>query len=410
MDSSKRSFLFLQGPQSRFFRKLGIKLVEQGHKVLKINFCGGDIFIWPRPNTAMFRKSMYEWPHWVKNIMEQENITDLVLFGDRRPMHHEAIHMARMMGINVFALEEGYLQPGFITVERDGVNGKSQLPCTAEAVQKLAKTLPEIENAPSLPSSMPIRVNFSYIHHIGNTLLFGLFPHYRTHRPYPILWEVQGIYPRNFMRKKRMAWSAKQQERALNSEQPFFLFPLQLDSDTQVRQYSDFTGIIDSIAHVMFSFARFAPEEALLVIKNHPVDNGLINYRRYIKNLALTLGIEERVIAMEEGNGQLLMEKSQGMVLINSTMGLEGLQMGKPVYCLGDAIYAFPGMAVTKVEKTLDVFWENPRPPAPELVSDFIKVLSHKVLVRGNYYTDEGIDSAINGTLEKFEISPQNKH
>ena len=43
---SGKSFLFLQGVASPFFDRLGKALIESGHDVYKINFCGGDHFYW----------------------------------------------------------------------------------------------------------------------------------------------------------------------------------------------------------------------------------------------------------------------------------------------------------------------------------------------------------------------------
>jgi len=399
-----RSFILLQGPQSRFFRTLGLRLLDLGHKVAKVNFCGGDLVHWPRPHAYMFRKSFHEWPGWFLELVRAREATDLLLFGDRRPMQHEAVRLARLHGLRVHVLEEGYLQPGFITVERDGANGRSRLPRTPEGVRELAAGLPELPPPPAIPSSRKIRARHSDLHHLGNTLFLGLFPHYRTHRPYPILWEVRGIYPRLLTRKRRMAWSQQQQQRLLEMERPFFLFPLQLDSDTQVRQYSTFTGIVDSIAEVMCSFAGFAPEESVLAVKNHPIDNGLINYRRYVENLAASLGIADRVVYMEEADGQLLMQRSQGLALINSSMGLEALQLGRPVYCMGQALYAMPGLAMTPEECSLQDFWQSQRPPDPDLLRDFVTMLRHFALVPGNYYTHEGIAAAVSGTLQRLGL------
>ncbi len=84
----------LQGPQSRFFRRLGQTLLDKGHEVVKVNFCGGDVFHWPSPNTRMFRKAGHEWPLWVSRLMDEVSATDLILFGDRRPLQREAVRIA----------------------------------------------------------------------------------------------------------------------------------------------------------------------------------------------------------------------------------------------------------------------------------------------------------------------------
>lgn len=400
---TQRSFIFLQGPQSRFFRTLGLALLQAGHRVHKVNFCGGDLVHWPSPHARNYRKSLHNWPEWFRDLVQEVHGSDLLLFGDRRPLQHEAIRLARLWGLNVFVLEEGYLQPGYITLERDGANGRSRLPRNAQAIRSMAESLAPLPDPEPIPSSMAIRTRHSYYHHLGNTAFLWLFPHYRTHRPYPIIRELCGIWPRGWQRKSRVAWSHGQQQRLLSTNKPFYLFPLQLDTDIQVRQYSTFTGIVDSIAKVLFSFAAAAPAHCLLAVKNHPIDNGLINYRRYVQNLAHTLGIQDRVVYLEESDGQLLMRRCEGMVLINSSMGLEGLRLGNPVYCMGQSLYGFPGLAMTGQECTLDQFWTSMREPDMTLLEAFITVLRYYALVPGNYYTPQGIASAVQGALERLQ-------
>lgn len=76
---------------------------------------------------------------------------------------------------------------------------------------------------------------------------------------------------------------------------PFFLFPLQLDADSQVRRYSPYSGMKEAIACVLTSFAQSAPADTHIIIRNHPLDNGLIDYAGFIASFAAACGISERV-------------------------------------------------------------------------------------------------------------------
>ena len=69
--------------------------------------------------------------------MDEEQVTDLHVFGDWRPLHREAVLLARVRGIRVWAYEEGYLRPDYITMEQGGVNGLSSLPNTREGMAEL---------------------------------------------------------------------------------------------------------------------------------------------------------------------------------------------------------------------------------------------------------------------------------
>lgn len=69
------------------------------------------------------------------------------------------------------------------------------------------------------------------------------------------------------------------------------------------------------------------------------------------------------------------MDRSEGMVVLNSTIGISGLQRGIPVYCVGTSIYAVRGLASSQEEQDLDDFWSNPQKPCPETLRHFEKVL-----------------------------------
>jgi capsular polysaccharide export protein len=405
--SGERSFLLLQGPQSRFFKRLGETLLAAGHRVVKVNFCGGDLLHWHGEHTRIYNGPMGRWPGRAARLMDELAVTDLLLFGDRRAIHEAAVAEARKRGVRVHVFEEGYLQPGFITCERDGVNALSPLPRHADEVRRIAASLPRAGDLPDIPNSLRTRVMDTVRHHVGNVLFWGLFPFYRTHRPYVIGRELVGWIPRYLTRRKRGERAAAAQQRILDDPRPYFLYPLQLNADFQMRLNSNFRDVPDAVGHVLASFAGSAPGDVRLVIKNHPLDNGLIDYARVVADAVSTLGLDGRVEYLDGGDGKRLMAGCRGMVLVNSTMGLEGLLAGKPVYCLGEAIYAFPGLAGSPAERPLAEFWQAPVPADPELLDNFVRVLLRDALIPGNYYTDEGIAAAVQGVLARLALEPQ---
>jgi len=88
--------------------------------------------------------------------------------------------------------------------------------------------------------------------------------------------------------------------------------------------------------------------------------------------------------------------------VLNSTIGISALRQAKPVYCVGTSIYAKPGLAVTSAEMPLDAFWSHPRGPETAAIADFERVLKTHALVNGNFYTREGISTAIDGILQRL--------
>lgn len=409
MSAEQRSFLFLQGPLSYFFLRLGKALRQQGCAVHRVNFCGGDVLYWPWGGTHLWRGHLYEWPQWIAGLMDKCGTTDVVLLGDWRPLHREAIWLARQRGARIWVYEFGYLRPNYLTLEEGGVNAFSPLPHTPDDVRKRSEELcGQVEPRESrAPNPMRGRVVKTIMNHVGNVLLWPLFPHYKTHRPYCAGRELMGWIPRWLSRKRRRAHGIATTRNLLQAHTKFYLMPLQLDADAQIRRHSPFTGILECMAQVITNFAQHAPKDAFLVVKNHPLDNGLLNYRRYMRSLARATGCSERLRFVEEVDSTLLCAKAEAVVLCNSTLGLSALQMGKAVYCLGTSIYAMPGLAVDVQQMPLENFWHDHPEPDSTLLQDFLRVLRHDALVPGNFYSPQGINDAIAASLPRMGLGKQ---
>src|SRR5438874_6327903 len=117
----RRSFLFLQGPISDFFDRLGRAMIERGHSVHRINLHLGDRLFWRLP-AVNFRGRFDQWRGFVGEFLDRNEITEVVIHGDRRPHHIIAAEEARARGIPVYSTDLGYLRPDWITLEYDGMS------------------------------------------------------------------------------------------------------------------------------------------------------------------------------------------------------------------------------------------------------------------------------------------------
>src|SRR5215470_19973840 len=118
-----RGFLFLQGIATRFFEDLGRALAARGHTVHRVNFNGGDRAFWRLPGAVDFHGREEEWPSFLEGLVAAAGVSDIILFGDCRPLHRAAIAVARRQGLRTWVVEEGYLRPDWISFEPGGVNG-----------------------------------------------------------------------------------------------------------------------------------------------------------------------------------------------------------------------------------------------------------------------------------------------
>ena len=358
---------------------------------------------WPRPNALNYRGRQTDLPAWAGRILRERGVTDVFMLSEWRPCHSDTVKLAKSLGINVHVFEEGYLRPHYITLERDGVNGASPLPREHSEILQLARQNSEHTPPQPLPAHSKQLTRRTVMYLVARYALFPLYPFSKTHRPYSGFSEyVLGWIPRLFGEKRRHKDAEETLEKLYSTGKPFFLFPLQVDADAQVRRYSPFSNMPEAICHIVTSFAKSAPKDYALLIKNHPLDCGLIDYARYVKSLAKALDMENRVFFVEAGNSSQMIKDSLGLVLLNSTMGLSALQEGKPVYYLGRAICSIPGLGVTPSETSLDDYWHNPRAADQSLLNAFIRVLQQQALLNGDFHSREGQDMAIQNVIERI--------
>lgn len=346
-----RRVLLLQGPNGPFFRRLAQELRLVGAEVHKIHLGPADAFyFWGLPGDS-YRGTFEDFPEYVRAYARERDIEVCFLFGDYRPYHRAAIPVLADLGVRVFAFEEGYLRPDFVTIEPGGVNARSSMSRDPAAYR----------DAPS-PAVPHVKVRrafaWSVLHTIVNSLCItlgaGLYPHYRHHRDVNT-WRQMLLWARSFWR--RLVFGRKEAPLLplLSGERSkrYFLVGLQVHNDSQVKS-SHFGDVRAFIRETLESFARASDPDHWLVVKHHPADRAYRDYADYLERLAADLGISGRVVYVHDLHLPTLLRHARGTVVLNSTVGLSSLHHGTPVMALGESIYGYMGLAASG---TLDAFW-----------------------------------------------------
>jgi capsular polysaccharide export protein len=401
LTTSARTFLFLQGACSPFHRRLARRLTEGGHRVVKVHYAAGDIAFWQRKlgPSHLFRDRLERLPEFIAELWQRYDVTDQLVFGDRRPVHRAAVEMAPARGIRTHVIEEGYFRPHWITLEREGVNGHSLLPRNADWYRYTAAKLP-----PPLPpvrfrSPFRTRATQDVLYHLAGLGNPVLFPHYRNHAPVTAPVEYAGYIKR--LTQLRW-WKPRDRKRIIDlarSRRPYFVLPLQLNSDAQIRDHSPFSNMREVIELTLRSFAAHAPGNAILCVKNHPLDMGLISYKRLLSRLAKHLDIEDRLVYLESGDLNILLKRAAGTVTVNSTTGIVSLEHSCPTLALSDPIYRLQGLTH---HGGLDDFWSAPTAPDPSLFQAFRRTLMHTVQFNGGLYCRPGVLLAVDNVARQL--------
>jgi capsular polysaccharide export protein len=400
---TQRTFLFLQGLSTPFFVRLASEIAARGHKIERINLSGGDRAFWPRLGAVDYRGRFSNWRGFLGAFLHERAVSDVILFGDCRPYHRVAVDIARSRGIQIHVFEEGYFRPNWITMERDGTNGHSRLPRGADAYLDEAAGIAGEEPSPlAVSGGIARRVRWEILNQISTLLLAPLYPHYRRHRSHHPMREMWGWVRRLVKRPFERRYAAGV-SRYLESTRPhFYLLPLQLETDYQIRSHSRFKSMAHVMDVVLESFARSAPKDSLLVIKRHPLDNGINNFRKQARTIAKRRNLGNRVLVMDGGHLPTLLARSKGVVVVNSTSGLSALHHGRPVAVLGKAIFDLGGLTF---QGALDGFWQEASPPDPELFKAFRKVVLTRAQVNGSFFTPEGLSLAVANTLDRLDVT-----
>jgi capsule polysaccharide modification protein KpsS len=352
----RRRVLFLQGPMGDFFSELAGLLQSQGARTSKVHFNGGDQLFWRHPGALRYNGTPAAWGGWLHQLMREQRTDALVLFGQMRPIHRAARAVAQELGVEVFVFEEGYLRPDYVTVERRGVNALSRQP-------RVASYYRDIEPART-PSPLPTRQNIwrtariaaSYA--LASALLKPGYWRQCHHRSMNVVresscWARGGIrYLVNALRERHALAPLATPEQ----HKRWFLVPLQVHNDSQVKDHSRFRGMEHFLDEVVASFADHAPADSLLIIKHHPMDRAYTDYSAHIRRLAHGHRLQGRLRYLHDQHLPTLLQHARGVVTVNSTVALQALFHGTPVIALGDAIYQIPGMVFGG---TLDAFWND---------------------------------------------------
>ena len=384
-----RNVLLLQGPVGPFFSRFAKDLTRRGYNVTKVNFNGGDRFFYRQTPSMDYLGTFEQWESWLERVMLSRQIGRIYLFGDCRSYHRIARKVAHRLNARVFVFEEGYIRPNFITLEEGGVNGNSSMmeagfDIEAELDETDAPTgdLPQEKDQPS--HAFIVVAIYSIIYYLASASQRDRFSGYQHHRPFSCISEGSR-WIRSGLRKWKYVVAERHVLRNVVSEfgNNYFVCPLQVHCDMQVREHSKFNTIEHFIGDVLTSFAKHAESKKAIVFKHHPLDRGYTDYSAIIDQLIAELGLHGRVFYVHDICLPSLLKHAQGTVLINSTVGFSSLFHGTPVKIMGKAIYDIPGLTV---QGPLSVFWRQENTVDIALFKKFRSFLIRRNQLNGNFY------------------------
>ncbi len=137
-------------------------------------------------------------------------------------------------------------------------------------------------------------------------------------------------------------------------EGPFLLVPLQVQNDSQLRYFGDWIPNVQTLLSVIDEAALRLPLGWHIRIKEHPSSS--VSFADDIQNLK-----SGRCYLSNHEDTFEQVRASQGVVTVNSSVGLQSFAYEKPVCVLGHAFYGFaPLVNLAPDQASLDRIFFNP--------------------------------------------------
>lgn len=387
-EGTQRHFLLLQGPCGRFYHHLQKSLEAQGHRCTRVAINGGDLLSGLFRRIIAYRQSFADWGPWLAELAGREKVTDVICYGDCRPYHRAAIAALQPLGISVHVLEEGYLRPNWITCETGGVNGNSDLTrINLDRIDAARLNAPGSGHEVELKGSQGHYMFSGFAHYFWTFMLTPVFPRYISHRDLDIVGEA-ALWVERFL-----SWPLRKSrtQRALKAiarlGQPMHLVLLQLNGDSQLREHSSFNSVRHFVEYCIAEFAASGVADTVLVFKNHPLDNGVINLARVIREEAEKHKLGQRVFFIDTGKLVPLLETALSVTAINSTAVHQSLLRGIPTMVLGKAVFNHP--QIVPRMRLCDFFRVRPH-KGSDSYRKLVSLMRRTCQFNGGFYNAQG--------------------
>ncbi len=404
-----REFLFLQGPHGPFFRQLGRKLQATGAGVGRIGFTLGDRVFWHRAlGYTPYRGRVAGWAAFLERYLLDHNVTDIVLYGDSRPLHRTARQLAARHNITVHCFEEGYLRPYWVTYERGGVNGNSPLLQLdmGQITQAVAAHPVDLPEVPVQWGAIYHHAFYGFAYHALMALPNWTYRNYISHRDVNVFQEL-ALYIRRLLimpfQGVQRRWRTR---KLLRSGAIYHLVLLQLSHDASLRSHSDFDSVGDFIDMVVADFAKGAPKHHILAFKAHPFEDYREPIPQLVRRAARRNGVPARVRYIPGGKLGPLLDGANSAITVNSTAAQQALWRGLPVRAFGRSVFAKPEFTSVR---PLPEFFANPDIPDTNAYKTYRQFLLETSQISGGFYTQAGRSELLRRVVD-LVLSPEDAY
>jgi len=376
--------LLLQGPIGPFFKNLQTEFESAGFDTKRVLFHSADALFAPKRNAQRFSGDLTAWDRWLRKEFTNRTPDVVVLFGSCRPAHQIARKIAQENGIEIFALEEGYLRSGYITCERGGNNHYSPL-----TQWILSKPKQSPKDPMNIKSSFPMMCFWGASFYLWREFTKRESEQALYHREtHGVVNEIQSWTSHVVRRTLAKPYERQSYFDLIEKHhKEYMLVPLQTPSDSQIRLASRGWGNEKLITSCLVAANEVNCNE-LIVFKTHPLDENAHKLVAHIWKEAKRFNVIDNVRVLQTGKMGELTRNSSGMIVINSTSAFSALHHRVPLLVLGEAIFRHSSVVTLgKDIHSISSFLRTRNVKDAESVAAFIGTLKSSSLVPGDFYS-----------------------
>ena len=184
----------------------------------------------------------------------------------------------------------------------------------------------------------------------------------------------------NLTKAKKRFVSFETETVELKEKEKYILFPLQVNSDTQIILNSKYTSMYEAIDDILPVLKKTGLK---VIIKEHPMEVEPVDYTRYADN--------KQVFVVKKIDLDKFIENAEFIVNINSSVGMQAVAKYKKTLLLGDSFYKNSPLSVYFPEITdVDLSEVMNQIQVDKAKTDkYIMHFKNKIFLKGHFYSPD---------------------
>jgi capsular polysaccharide export protein len=342
----------------------------------------------------------------LKEFISENNVEMIIMQNDTRWQHDLAISVANEVNIKYLVFELGLFRPNTITIDHKGVNYNNSVPRKKDFYLNYnVKPNNELKEVKINISGSRIKRDLLVSRYIINYTLGKLLNKNSIDNKHLKISEYVSRFVKSYLSKK--------QQIDMELPQRYVFVPFQVNDDSQILVHSDYnnmTEFVEDVIQGVDNYNKQFNDNLSIVFKEHPMDIGKTNYRKLYNKYQN----RNDILFLKWGDTNELIKKAEVVITVNSTVGLEAIQLYKPVICMGRSFYCIDGLATFSTRSNLSKTLKNVLSSDinKQLIDRFIAYLKNEYQFTGDeyFYNLDVIKNITNYIVESINNSREKVH